>query len=81
MTALPLLSGVKAKGPEWIDRHPLNLEPVPVDSGISKGQLRAAQGAVSYATGPGTDRGGIVWNNTHIRVMGTKLVQVGPMRA
>jgi hypothetical protein len=78
MVALPLLSGVNAKGPEWIDRHPLNLEPIPVASGISKGQLRAAQGATAYATGPGIDRGGIVWNNAHIRVMGTKLVQVGP---
>jgi hypothetical protein len=76
--ALPLLSGVKAQGPEWVSRHPLNLEPVPVDSGISKGQLRAAPGAATYATGPGIDRGGIVWDERHYRVMGTKLVQVMP---
>jgi hypothetical protein len=72
----PLLSGVSAKGAEWVQRPPLNLEPVPVDSGISKGQFVGAAGAVPYATGPGIDRGGIYWNNTHYRVMGTKLVRV-----
>jgi hypothetical protein len=78
MTAIPLLSGVGAKGPEWVDRHPLNLEPVVSETGISKGQLRPTAGAVSYATGPGIDRGAICWNGVHLRVMGTKLVRVNP---
>lgn len=73
---LPLLSGVGSKGAEWIARAPLNLEPVIVESGISKGQLVSPAGAVSYATGFGIDRGAIVWNDTHYRVMGTKLVRV-----
>lgn len=73
---LPLLSGVGAKGAEWVTRSPLNLEPVLVESGISKGQLIAAAGAVPYATGPGIDRGGIWWNGTHYRVMGTKFCRV-----
>jgi hypothetical protein len=76
MTALPLLSGVGAKGPEWVDRHPLNLEPVVSETGISKGQLRPTAGAVTYATGPGIDRGAVCWNGVHLRVMGTKLVRV-----
>lgn len=75
---IPLLSGVIAgSAAEFIQRPPLNLEAVPVDSKINKGQLRAAAGAISKATGPGEDRGGIVWNGTHYRVMGTKLITVG----
>jgi hypothetical protein len=73
---LPLLSGVGAKGAQWTTRHPLNLEPVLVDSGISKGQFIAPPGAVPYATGPGIDRGAICWNNVHYRVMGTSFVRV-----
>lgn len=74
---VPLLSGVTA-GPaaEFIQTHPLNLEPVPVDTKIGKGQLRAAHGAVTIGTGPGGDRGGIVWNGTLYRVMGTRFGSV-----
>jgi hypothetical protein len=49
---------------------------VPKQSGISNGYLRPADGIVSHGTGPGVDRGGINWNGTCYRVMGTKLVTV-----
>jgi hypothetical protein len=49
---------------------------VPKQSGISNGYLRPADGIVSHGTGPGIDRGGINWNGTCYRVMGTKLVTV-----
>lgn len=77
MTQIPLLSGITAS--ETADfnlSYPVNLEPVPTDSGIAKGYVRSASGAVQFATGPGIDRGGIVWNNVHYRVMGTSLVSV-----
>jgi hypothetical protein len=60
MTAIPLLSGVGAKGPEWVDRHPLNLEPVPVRDRHIEGPASRLLPGVTYATGPGTDRGGSV---------------------
>lgn len=77
MPAIPLLSGIVATGQaEFAQSYPLNLEPVALDNKISKGQLRATSGAVTVATGPGTDRGGILWKNVLYRVMGTELVSV-----
>jgi hypothetical protein len=71
------MSGVLAgEAGEFNISAPLNLEPVFVDSKISKGQLRIAAGALQIGTGPGIDRGGISWNSQCYRVMGTKLVQV-----
>lgn len=55
---------------------PLNLVPVPKDTGISKGYLRTADGLAEFATGPDKDRGGINWKEACYRVMGTKLVSV-----
>lgn len=80
MPAVPLLGGYVA-GPraEFVASPPINLEPVvfAVNNGIAEGQFRAMAGCVPYATGPGVDRGGVLWNDTHYRVMGTKLVRVG----
>lgn len=78
MVALSLLSGVSgSEQAEFVTQAPLNLEPVVIDSGLSKGQLRATSGAITFADGPGVDRGGVLWNGVIYRVMGTKLVQVG----
>lgn len=55
---------------------PVNVVPVPKDTGISKGYLRTADGLTEFATGPDKDRGGINWRETCYRVMGTKLVSV-----
>jgi hypothetical protein len=79
MATIPLLGGFIA-GPkgEFVASPPVNLEPVvfATENGIAEGQLRAMAGATVFATGPGTDRGGVVWNDTLFRVMGTKLVSV-----
>lgn len=77
MPQLPLLSGIKAtENADFTLKYPTNLEIVPVDSGVGKVNLRSASGAIPESTGPGIDRGGIVWQNVHYRVMGTKLVSV-----
>lgn len=79
MTAIPLLSGIAgSETGEFVGTYPLNLEPVIVDSKISRGQLKAYPGAVILGTGPGIDRGGIVWNGLLYRVMGTKLCSISP---
>lgn len=74
---IPLLSGIVAS--EQADfglSYPVNLEGVPLDTGLSAGYLRSAAGAVPFGTGPGIDRGGIEWNDICYRVMGSKLVSV-----
>jgi hypothetical protein len=74
---IPILSGIYADGtPELRTAYPVNVVPVPIQSGISKGFLRPGDGIVANGTGPGIDRGGINWNGTCYRVMGTKLVTV-----
>lgn len=79
MTAIPLLSGITAtERADFTISYPVNLEPVPVESGLSKGYVRSASGATSLTTGPGIDRGGIVWNGTMYRVMGSSLISVTP---
>ena len=77
MTAFPLLGGMAANGQaEFVDNPPVNLEPVMLDNKIAAGQFRASAGVETVATGPGTDRGAIVRNGRHYRVMGTSLVEV-----
>lgn len=74
---IPILNGIYMdNGPDIRTSYPVNLMPVPVGSGISKGYLRPADGLVANGTGPGIDRGGINWNGGCYRVMGTKLVTV-----
>ncbi len=74
---VPILSGIAASETgEFRARYPVNLEPVVIDNKISKGQLRVAPGASQLGTGPGADRGRIVWNSQHYRVMGTSLVRI-----
>lgn len=79
MSAIPLLAGMGAtEAGDFSERLPINLEPVPTDTGLSKGYLRTAMGARQVGVGPDKDRGGIVWNNTHYRAMGNSLVTVSP---
>lgn len=74
---IPILNGIYAdNAPDLRTSYPVNLVPVPKDSGISKGFLRPGDGIVANGTGPGIDRGGINWNGVCYRVMGTKLVTV-----
>jgi Phage stabilisation protein len=74
---IPLLSGIYASTtPDYRTKYPRNLVPVPHPQGISAGNFVPADGIALFGTGPGTDRGGILWNGTMYRVMGTKLVTV-----
>jgi len=74
---LPILSGVYADGsPNFRTSYPKNMVPVPKSTGISEGYLRPAEGIVELGTGPGVNRGGINWNGTIYRVMGTKFVSI-----
>jgi hypothetical protein len=61
---------------EFRTSYPLNLEIVPTNNKIAEAQFRGTSGAIPFATGPGVDRGGIVWDGLMYRVMGTKLVSV-----
>ncbi len=70
---VPLLSGVVTSGGDFRTTMPVNLMPVPKPTGISDGYLRTAPGLVSFATGPGRDRGGIVWNGKLYRLLGGRL--------
>lgn len=74
---VPILNGIYTdQAPDFRTSLPRNLIPVPKDTGIAKGYLRPADGIVAFATGPGADRGGITWQGSCYRVMGTKLVRV-----
>lgn len=74
---IPVLQGVYTNGVgDFRASYPVNLVPVLAETGISKAYLRPADGIVQFATGPGTDRGAINWNDECYRVMGSKLVKV-----
>lgn len=75
---VPILNGIYAdSAADFRTSYPRNLVPVPKDTGIAKGYLRPADGIEEApSAGPGIGRGGINWNGTLHRVMGTKLVRV-----
>jgi hypothetical protein len=74
---IPIVNGIYTDNtPELRTSYPVNLVPVPKQSGISNGFLRPGDGIVSNGTGPGIDRGGINWQGELYRVMGTKLVEI-----
>lgn len=74
---IPILEGIYADSQSgFVSSLPINREPFVQDTGISKGYLRCAPGVDLFATGPGADRGGINWNETCYRVMGTALVSI-----
>lgn len=74
---IPILNGIYTDtGPDLRTSYPVNMVPVPKNSGISAGFLRPGDGIVANGSGPGVDRGGINWNGVCYRVMGTKLVTV-----
>ena len=74
---IPILNGIYTdNGPDLRTSYPVNMVPVPKNSGISSGFLRPGDGIVANGSGPGVDRGGINWNGICYRVMGTKLVNV-----
>lgn len=77
MPQISLLSGITTDANADIrTTYPVNLIPVPKDSGVSKGYLRFAPGLTRLGTGPGLDRGAITMSDTCYRVMGGELVSV-----
>lgn len=74
---VPILSGTFADGTgDFRTRYPRNMVPVPKQNGISNGYLRPADGIVQFAVGPGSVRGGAVWNGVSYYVSGANLVSV-----
>lgn len=74
---IPIVSGIYTdSSPSIRTSYPVNLIPVVGTNGVSDGHLRPADGLVSFATGTGVDRGGILWDGIMYRVMGSKLVSV-----
>ena len=74
---IPIVSGIYADtAPALRVSYPVNLQVVPIASGISDSFLRPADGVVELGTGPGIDRGGINWQGVCYRVMGSSLVTV-----
>lgn len=80
MPAFSILSGIytDATG-DLRTQYPVNLVPVPTPNGVSEGYMRPAEGIVYLGTGPGADRGGIVWEGKAYRVLGSKLCYVDPL--
>ena len=77
MPQIPIVSGIYSdNGPDLRTSYPVNMMPVPKQSGVSSEFLRPTDGLVAYGTGPGDGRGGINWNDELYRVMGTKLVKI-----
>lgn len=82
MAQISILSGIYSDAVADVrTSYPRNMFPVLKENGVSTGYLRQAEGITSFSTGPGIDRGAIVWNGIHYRVMGTKLVSVSPVGA
>ena len=74
---IPVLNGVYTdSAADFRASYPVNMVPIPKEQGISNGYLRPADGLVANGAGPGISRGGINWNGTCYRVMGTKLVSI-----
>jgi hypothetical protein len=74
---IPILNGIyTSTAGDFRVEYPRNMVPVMLQSGISDGYFRPADGIVSLGSGPGIDRGGIEWQGVVYRVMGTKLVSI-----
>lgn len=77
MAAPSILSGIYANPDADVrTSYPRNYVPVVKDTGLSKGYLKPGDGIVQTGTAPGIGRGGINWNGTMYRVLGTKLCTV-----
>lgn len=73
---VPIQQGARLARGGFETSFPVNLEHDLESSGISDGQLVTVRGVQQIATGPGLDRGAIMWNGVMYRVMGTKLVSL-----
>lgn len=74
---VPILNGIFTdNAADFRTSYPVNMVPVPKETGISAGYLKPAEGAVRLGASSGLPRGGINWNDVCYRVSGTKLVRV-----
>jgi len=74
---IPILQGIYTDtAPDIRTSYPKNLIAIPKQSGISAGYLRPHDGLVEFVATNDIDRGGINWNGTLYRVIGSKLVKV-----
>lgn len=74
---IPVISGTYMdETPNYRISYPINLIPVAMQTGVSEGYFRPADGIIEYGSGPGVDRGGICWESNNYRVMGSKLVSI-----
>jgi hypothetical protein len=74
---IPLLTGIFTDNQaDFRANYPRNMIPIALDQGISTGYLRPADGIIANGTGPGINRGGILWEGVVYRVMGTEFVSV-----
>ena len=73
-----LLNGIYVDAaPDMRTSYPRNLVPVVKKTGIAQNYLKPADGIAAWgAGGPGIGRGGINWNGTIYRAMGTKLCSI-----
>jgi hypothetical protein len=75
---IPILTGIYTDALADVrTSYPVNLQPVPKQTGLSSDFLRLADGVVQAGGDiPGIDRGGIEWNGIHYRVAGNSLIRV-----
>jgi hypothetical protein len=74
---LQLINGIYTDSTaDFRTSYPINMTPVPKQSGISEGYLRTTYGLTKFATGFGIDRGGIRWNDVLYRVSGNWLISI-----
>lgn len=76
MVAVPIMSGISADGTDFRTAFPVNLVPIPKDTGLSAGYLKPAEGIITLADGGGANRGGYFWRGLHYRVMGNTFFAV-----
>ena len=76
---IPILSGIyTTMAGDFKSSYPMNLVPVPKQSGVSDSYLKTADGIIRFDTGSlvGIDRGGINWKDVLYRIVGTKFVKI-----
>jgi len=77
MAQIPVLGGIYTdEKADFRQAYPINLKPVALTNGISEGYLRPIDGIVKQGDAPGESRGGINWNGTLYRVLGTELCSI-----
>ena len=73
---IPIINGIyNDTDPDFRVQYPINILPIPMQTGINEGYLRTAPGITRFAKTSAIDRGGIVWNGALYRIIGGSLVR------